>query len=155
MFVRLLCLILMLSTPAILRAQQEKLPPKDLAWVEKTHPDAIKTNTGLRYVVLKSGAGETAHRGDMVSVLYTGRLISGETFDEVDDPAHPFSFRLGRHFVIPGWDYILQLMRPGDKWLVIIPSELAYGTRGRLPAIPRNATLVFTMELVKVQRPED
>lgn len=155
MFARFLCLILILSTPAIVHAQREKLPPKDLAWVEKTYPDAIKTNTGMRYVVIKEGSGEKARRGDMVSVLYSGRLVDGPTFDEVTDPNHPFSFRLGRNYVIPGWDYILQLMRPGDKWIVIVPPELAYGTRGRLPEIPRNATLVFSMELVKVQRPED
>jgi FKBP-type peptidyl-prolyl cis-trans isomerase len=133
--------------PLALQAQREKLPPEDLAWVEQNFPNAKKSNTGIRYDILASGSGETAKPGDMVSVLYVGRLINGQTFDQVNDREKPFRFRLGRGHVIQGWDQILQLMRPGDKWVVIIPSELAYGSRGT-SRIPRDATLVFMMELL-------
>jgi FKBP-type peptidyl-prolyl cis-trans isomerase len=133
--------------PLALQAQREKLPPEDLAWVEQNFPNAKKTNTGIRYDILESGSGEKAKSGDMVSVLYVGRLLNGQTFDQVNDREKPFRFRLGRGHVIQGWDQVLQLMRPGDKWVVIIPSELAYGSRGT-GRIPRDATLVFMMELL-------
>lgn len=133
--------------PLALQAQREKLPPEDLAWVEQNFPNAKKSNTGIRYDILASGSGEKAKPGDMVSVLYVGRLLNGQTFDQVNDREKPFRFRLGRGHVIQGWDQILQLMRPGDKWVVIIPAELAYGSRGT-GRIPRDATLVFMMELL-------
>ncbi len=133
--------------PLALQAQREKLPPEDLEWVEQNFPNAKKSNTGIRYDILESGSGNTAKPGDMVSVLYVGRLLNGQTFDQVSDREKPFRFRLGRGHVIQGWDQILQLMRPGDKWVVIIPSELAYGSRGT-GRIPRDATLVFMMELL-------
>jgi FKBP-type peptidyl-prolyl cis-trans isomerase len=57
---------------------------------------------------------------------------------------------VGRGLVIEGWDEVLQLMKPGEKRLVIIPSELAYGTRGRIPGIPRDTTLTFDLELISV-----
>lgn len=134
------------------RAQQEKLSPDDLAYVEKTWPNAHKTSTCLRYVVEKQGTGEPANPGDKVEVLYTGRLLNGKVFDQQLDPNHPFTFRVRRGQVIVGWDQILQLMRKGDKWIVIVPSQLAYGTRGQPPTIPPDATLVFEMELIGIQR---
>jgi FKBP-type peptidyl-prolyl cis-trans isomerase len=135
--------------PLALQAQREKLPPEDLAWVEQNFPNAKKSNTGIRYDILESGTGEKAKPGDMVSVLYVGRLLNGQTFDQVNDREKPFRFRVGRGHVIQGWDQILQLMRPGDKWVVIIPSELGYGSRGT-GRIPRDSTLVFMMELLAV-----
>ncbi|MCB1104919.1 MAG: FKBP-type peptidyl-prolyl cis-trans isomerase [Opitutaceae bacterium] len=147
---RLLPALLLLLLPCALQAQREKLPPEDLDWVEKNFPDAKKSNTGIRYIEIEQGSGETAKRGDMVSMLYIGRFINGDSFDQRIDPAKPFQFRLGRGKVIQGWDQIIQLMRPGDKWLVIIPPELAYGTRGQAPRIPPDTTLVFTMHLLSV-----
>ncbi len=132
----------------VLRAQREKLPPADLEFVEKTWPAAKKTQTGIRYIVLQAGSGETPKPGDKVNVLYEGRLLDGKVFDSAKDAAQPFSFRVRRDMVIEGWDQILQFMRKGDKWLVIIPPELAYGTRGQPPKIGRSATLVFEMELI-------
>lgn len=148
-----LCLLIALTCllPLGLQAQREKLPPDDLEWVEKNFPDAKKTSTGLRYMVIESGSGETAKRGQMVSMLYVGRLVDGTIFDQRGDPEKPLTFRLGRYQVIAGWDQIIPLMRPGDKWLVIIPPELAYGSRGQPPHIPRRATLVFMMELLEAR----
>ncbi len=145
---RSLLLVFTLMLPLALHGQREKLPPADLEWVEKNFPQAIKTSTGLRYVVTESGTGETAKRGQMVSMLYVGRLVNGDIFDQRGDPQKPLTFRLGRQQVIAGWDQVIPLMRPGDKWLVIIPPEMAYGSRGQPPHIPRSATLVFMMELL-------
>jgi FKBP-type peptidyl-prolyl cis-trans isomerase len=149
---RLLVLAGILILPAALHAQREKLSPDDLDFVQKTWPQALKTNTGIRYIIEKEGVGDPPNPGDMVSVLYTGTFLTGKMFDRDVDPAHPFTFRLGRGLVIEGWDQVLQLMKPGEKRLVIIPSELAYGTLGRVPGIPRDTVLVFDLELLKVDR---
>lgn len=146
--VKLISVLVALIVTSALHAQREKLPPEDLEYVEKTWPEAKKTMTGIRYVILKEGEGDTAKPGDKVNVLYIGRLLDGKIFDQATDPNQPFTFRVRREAVIEGWDQILQLMKRGEKRLVIIPPELAYGTRGQPPKIGRNQTLVFEMELL-------
>lgn len=148
-----LSLSLVLAAPA-LRAQREKLPPEDVDFVEKTWPTAKKTSTGIRYIIQQQGTGQPPSAGDLVSVLFVGRLLTGETFDEQIDKDKPFTFRVGRDLVIQGWDQILQLMKKGERRLVIIPPELAYGTRGKPPKIPRDATLLFVIELTDI-KPEE
>ena len=140
-----------LLAPAML-AQREKLPPADLEYVEKTWPEAKKTTTGIRYIILREGTGEKPKAGDKVNVLYVGRLLDGKVFDQATETDKPFTFRIRREMVIEGWDQILPLMKQGEKRLVIIPPELAYGTRGQPPKIGRNATLVFEMELLSVSK---
>lgn len=140
-----------LAAPLV-RAQREKLPPEDLEFVEKNFPTAKKTSTGIRYIVLREGQGQVAKPGDKVSVLYTGKLLDGKIFDQYLDREHPFPVRVKRDEVIEGWDQILQLMKKGEKRLVIIPPELAYGTRGQPPHVPRDATLVFEMEILDIER---
>jgi FKBP-type peptidyl-prolyl cis-trans isomerase len=150
-FLPLLLAGLLLGTP-ILRAQREKLPPEDLEYVQKNWPEAKKTNTGIRYIILREGNGPVPKPGDKVAMLYVGRLLDGRIFDQTPDTEHPFVFRVRRDQVIEGWDQILQLMKVGEKRLVIIPPELAYGTRGQPPKIGRNATLVFEMELMEIRK---
>ena len=146
--VKLVLILIAIGASSALHAQREKLPPDDLEYVEKTWPDAKKTTTGIRYIILQEGQGEPPKPGDKVNVLYIGRLLNGKVFDQAMDPAQPFTFRVRREAVIEGWDQILQLMKKGEKRLVIIPPELAYGTRGQPPKIGRNQTLVFEMELI-------
>ena len=143
-----LALLLTLAVVPALPAQREKLPAADLEFVEKTWPEARKTQTGIRYLILREGAGETPKPGDKVNVLYVGRLLDGTVFDQATEPDKPFSFRVRREMVIEGWEQVLQLMRKGEKRLVIIPPEMGYGTRGQPPKIGRNATLVFEIELL-------
>jgi FKBP-type peptidyl-prolyl cis-trans isomerase len=140
------------SAPALLHGQREKLPPDDLEYVEKTWPQAKISNTGIRYVVEKQGTGPLLMPGDLVMVHYTGKLLSGKVFDKNYDAKKPFTFRVDRGVVIEGWDQILQLMRPGDKWIVIVPPELAYGRRGSPPVIPSYATLIFEMEILGIKK---
>ena len=135
-----------------LRAQREKIPPEDLEFVEKTWPEAKKTNTGIRYIILKEGSGPVGQPGDKAKVLYTGRLLNGTIFDQKLDAKDPFLLRIGRGEVIVGWDQILKQMKAGEKRLVIVPPELAYGTRGQPPKIGRNATLVFEMEVIELAK---
>ena len=146
--VKLGLLLIAIGASTALHAQREKLPPDDLEYVEKTWPDAKKTTTGIRFVILQEGQGETPKPGDKVNVLYVGKLLNGKVFDQATDPAQPFTFRVRRDAVIEGWDQILQLMKKGEKRLVIIPPELAYGTRGQPPKIGRNPTLLFERELI-------
>lgn len=145
-------LLLCFCSAPLLRAQREKLPPDDLEYVEKTWPNAKKTNNGIRYVIQREGQGESPKPGDTVSVLYVGQLLRGQVFDQNQDRENPFTFRVAREQVIAGWDQILQAMKRGEKRLVILPPELAYGSRGQPPKIPRNATLVFEIELLDFKR---
>ena len=147
-----LLLVLALLQPLAARAQREKFTPDDLDLIEKAYPSAQRTNMGVRFLVEQAGSGAPPVPGDVVTVIYTGSLLhGGRVFDKSPDRAHPFIFRVGRGYVIRGWDHILQLMRPGERRLVIIPAELAYGSRGSLPRIPRDAPLVFEVELVSVR----
>lgn len=132
-----------------LQAQREKLPWDDRVIVEKTWPKAIKTSTGLRYVILKEGTGDAkAQAGDKLTVLYQGRLLDGTVFGDARDPAHPYPVRIGRDQLIPAWEEALKQMKRGEKRLIIVPYELGYGTRGDPPRIPRRATLIFEIELL-------
>jgi FKBP-type peptidyl-prolyl cis-trans isomerase len=135
-----------------LHAQRETLPPQDQEIVKQKWPDAKRSISGLRYVVEKEGTGDPANPGDQVSVLYTGMLLDGTVFNEAKDPNNPFTFRVGRGLVIEGWDQALRLMREGSKMTLIVPYELGYGTRGNPPHVPRAATLVFEIELLKIER---
>jgi FKBP-type peptidyl-prolyl cis-trans isomerase len=147
----LISILGLLSVPA-LHAQREKLPPEDLELVEKKWPEAKKTNSGIRYIIQREGQGESPKPGDVVSVLYVGQLLDGKIFDQYQDREKPFTFRVAREQVIDGWDQVLQLMKRGEKRLVIIPPELAYGSRGQAPKIPRGATLVFEIDLIEIKR---
>jgi FKBP-type peptidyl-prolyl cis-trans isomerase len=141
--------LLVLAVPSM-RAQREKLPPEDLEIVEKKWPETRRTYTGLRYVVLKPADKDSASPvpGMIVSVRYKGMLLNGTVFDESPDVDHPLKARLGRGELIEGWEEALQKMHKGEKWLLIVPPEMAYGARGKPPSIPRRATLVFEMELL-------
>ncbi len=132
--------------PAMAR---EKLPPEDLEIVEQRWPDAKKTFTGLRYVIMEPGdaKGTNPVSGTMVSVAYKGMLLNGTVFDQCP-PDKPLIVRLDRGGLIDGWEEALQKMHKGEKWLLIVPPEMAYGATGRPPVIKRYATLVFEMQLL-------
>lgn len=144
------CLLVVLSLlAAIPLMAREKLPPEDLAIVEQRWPEAKKTVTGLRYIVLQPGetGGPSPVAGMKVSVVYKGMLLNGKIFDQ-NTPENPLKVRLDRGDLIDGWEQALQQMHKGEKWLLIVPPEMAYGARGRPPEIKRYSTLVFEMELL-------
>jgi FKBP-type peptidyl-prolyl cis-trans isomerase FklB len=108
----------------------------------------VVTLPGLQYMVLQSGPGSGQHpkRSDDVTVRYEGRFINGQVFDSSPrNGLDTTTFPLGR--LIPGWVAALQMMRPGDVWMIYLPSNLAYGAPGKDP-IPPYSTLVFRVELV-------
>ena len=105
------------------------------------------TASGLQYRVIKQGAGKTPTAADMVTVTYKGWLIDGTVFDQTD-PGQTATFPAGQ--LIPGWVEALQLMKEGDEWEIVLPSNLGYGEAGAGGGIPPNQTLVFNMALLKV-----
>ncbi len=110
-----------------------------------------KTDSGLRYKMIAEGNGKKAEKGQTVSVHYKGMLPDGTVFDSSYKRKQPIEFPLGKGHVIEGWDEGIQLLKEGDKARFVIPSNLAYGSRGAGGVIPPDATLVFDVELVKVK----
>ena len=111
--------------------------------------EVITTDSGLQYEVLASGDGASPAPADLVTVHYTGTLIDGTVFDSSVQRGQPAEFPANR--LIPGWVEALQLMQVGDKWMLYIPSDLAYGERGAGGAIGPNQTLIFEIELLGVR----
>jgi FKBP-type peptidyl-prolyl cis-trans isomerase FkpA len=114
----------------------------------------ITTQSGLKYTDQKIGTGAEAVKGAYVEVHYTGWLyIDGKRdkkFDSSLDRNQPFSFQLGAKEVIAGWDEGVQGMKVGGKRELIIPANLAYGTRAVGGVIPANSILNFEIELLRV-----
>lgn len=106
------------------------------------------TASGLQYEVLTEGKGIKPSATDEVTVHYTGKLIDGTVFDSSVERGEPATFGVSQ--VIPGWVEALQLMNEGSKWRLFIPSNLAYGPNGAGGVIGPNATLIFDVELIKV-----
>ena len=110
----------------------------------------IQTESGLQYMVLKEGTGAKPGPTDEVTVHYTGKLINGTVFDSSVERGEPATFPLNK--VIPGWTEGLQLMSEGAKYRLFIPSERAYGEKGAGEQILPNSTLIFDVELIKVEK---
>lgn len=108
------------------------------------------TPSGLQYVVEKEGTGAQPTAEDEVTVHYTGKLLDGTVFDSSVSRGEPATFPLNR--VIPGWTEGVQLMKEGAKYTFFIPSDLAYGPQGVPNAIPPHSTLIFDVELIKVNK---
>jgi len=110
--------------------------------------------SGLKYTDSKVGDGAIATSGHKVSVHYTGWLSNngekGKKFDSSVDRGQPFSFGLGARQVIRGWDEGVAGMKVGGKRTLVIPPDLGYGAQGAGGVIPPNATLIFDVELLKV-----
>jgi FKBP-type peptidyl-prolyl cis-trans isomerase len=107
------------------------------------------TMSGLQYRVIKAGTGKSPTVNDQVTVTYKGWLIDGTVFDQTE-PGQSATFPAGA--LIPGWVEALQLMKEGDEWEIVIPSQLGYGEAGAGGVIPPNQTLVFDMALLTVQK---
>ena len=108
----------------------------------------VTTSSGLQYEVISQGSGQKPGAGDTVKVQYEGTLLDGTVFDSSYERGEAAEFPVG--MVIPGWVEGLQLMNVGSTFRFVIPSDLAYGTRGAGETIPPNSTLIFKVELLDI-----
>jgi peptidyl-prolyl cis-trans isomerase A (cyclophilin A) len=137
-----------------LKQQQDKDAKANAALDEKLKAhvgNATKTASGLYYEITEAGSGAKPKRGQTVSVHYAGYLLNGQKFDSSFDRNQPIQVAIGTGQVIAGWDEGIMLLNEGAKAKFIIPPQLGYGAQGAGGVIPPNATLIFEVQLVKVQ----
>lgn len=126
-----------------LKAEQDKIDQE----INNRYPGAVSTASGLKYVVLKEGEGnKSPKKGGRVTVHYTGSFLNGKIFDSSVQRGSPVDFQVGQ--VIEGWNEALVSMKKGEKRILVIPPELAYGVYGVPNVIPPNSTLIFEVELL-------
>ncbi len=136
--------------------KNEELAIKDKAEGEaflatnKNDPGVVTLPDGLQYKVLTDGTGDMPTTTDIVTVNYRGTLLDGTEFDSSFKRGQPAKFPVNG--VIHGWTEALLKMKTGSKWQLFIPSELAYGERGR-PGIPPNSVLIFEVDLLSMENP--
>lgn len=107
-------------------------------------------NQKVTITIINEGTGRKPKTGELIKVHYTGKLEDGTEFDSSHKHGAPFEFHVGVGMVIQGWDQALLQMRVGEKALLHIPAELAYGPSGVPGLIPSNAPLLFEVELLEI-----
>ena len=142
-------------------AQPTSSPSQPITEATTTNPTTATTtmptdnSNQLQITDEVVGTGATAESGDTVTVNYVGSLTNGTVFDaSANHGTSGFTFTLGAGQVIPGWDQGIVGMKEGGKRKLVIPPSLAYGNQAIGNVIPANSTLVFEVELVKVQKPK-
>lgn len=133
-------------------AEAEKNVAEGKAYLTKNgkNPEVTTLDNGIQYKVLKQGAGESPSEADTIFAHYEGKFINGEVFDSSFQRGTPLKFEMSN--VIQGWGEVLKLMKPGDKWEVAIPANLAYGAKGAGDRIGPNKTLIFIIELIQFDK---
>ncbi|MFQ5512305.1 MAG: FKBP-type peptidyl-prolyl cis-trans isomerase [Candidatus Krumholzibacteriia bacterium] len=127
-------------------------PPAPEPWSDEGF-EIMVTETGLQYVDFKVGEGDVPEMGNTIVVRYSGFLDDGTLFDTTYFRGVPIAFVLGEGGLVPGWLEGLLTMRVGGQRKLIIPPYLGYGEKGFKKRIPPNATLIFDIELLSVERP--
>ena len=135
------------ATMLALQETNKKVGDEFLA-ANKKKDGVVVTESGLQYEILTPGKGNSPKAEETVTVHYTGTTIAGKVFDDSTKRGEPAVF--GVNQVIPGWTEVLQLMKEGAKYRVVIPPTLAYGERGVPPMIEPNSVLVFEVELISI-----
>ncbi|MEM6766487.1 MAG: FKBP-type peptidyl-prolyl cis-trans isomerase [Bacteroidota bacterium] len=130
------------------KSMKAKEEGKAFLAANKAKEGVVELPSGLQYKVLEAGEGSSPTTADRVEVHYEGKLIDGTVFDSSYKRGETITFGVTQ--VIAGWTEALQLMKPGDKWQLVIPSDLAYGDRGAGRDIPPGATLIFDVELISI-----
>jgi FKBP-type peptidyl-prolyl cis-trans isomerase FkpA len=131
------------------KPEDAKTEPAAPAAAEKKETGKVTTTaSGLKYEILKDAEGPKPSATDQVTVHYKGTLVDGTEFDSSYGRGQPATFPLNR--VIKGWTEGVQLMSPGAKYKFTIPPELGYGAGGAGGKIPPNSTLIFEVELIKI-----
>ncbi len=149
-------LVAVCSCVALVACRDEPAQNRGATEAAGTQQDAecergmVTTESGLEYEEIECGTGEEAARGDTVLVHYTGTLGNGEEFDP-SRGGEPFAFTIGAGQVIQGWEEGIAGMRVGGRRRLTIPPVLGFGAAGYPPVIPKNATLIFDVELLAVK----
>jgi len=133
-----------------LNAEVEKEKGKNFLADNKKRKEVMETASGLQYEVIVMGKGPKPNATDQVKVHYTGKTLDGQIFDSSVQRGEPITFGLNQ--VIPGWTEGLQLMPVGSKFMLYIPSNLAYGENGAGDMIKPGATLIFEVELLEIPK---
>ena len=140
---------------ALISKREKKMANDNLAKskvfleANKKQPGVKTTASGLQYLEITPGKGNSPKLSDIVTVNYRGTLLDGTEFDSSYGRSEPNTFQLDN--LIPGWQEALQLMKPGAKWKIFVPPQLAYGPQGAGQVIEPNSALIFEIELVKVK----
>ncbi len=121
----------------------------DFLVANRDQEGVVETESGLQYKIIESGEGPSPAAGDLVVVHYRGRLLNDTEFDSSYSRGQPAEFYVNQ--VIRGWQEVLQLMKPGDRWEVYISPDLGYGETGAGGSIGPNELLVFEVDLVEVK----
>lgn len=126
---------------------------KSADFMERNRQQAgvVQLPSGIQYAVIRKGEGRISPTvTSMVTVNYRGMLVDGTEFDSTWARGAPVHFEVDK--VIRGWQDVLPRMHVGDRWKVVIPPQLAYGTHGALPRIGPNEALVFEIELLDIRQ---
>ena len=115
------------------------------AYITDNNLDATRSNSGLYYVIENPGTGAQPTATSNVRVAYKGYFTNGNVFDESDD--NGISFPLTN--VIPGWTEGIQYFREGGNGILLVPSNLGYGSRGT-NGIPGGTVLIFDVALIEI-----
>jgi FKBP-type peptidyl-prolyl cis-trans isomerase FkpA len=145
----------MAETDSLLKAAQIVKDDKILQdYLAKNHINAVKAPKGTYVEITDPGTGEQVDTGKAVSVLYKGTTLDGKIFDQSYDatgkPGEPYTFIVGKHMAIEGWDDGMKLFKKGGKGKLFVPSVLAYGSRGAGGQIKANENLIFEVNVVDV-----
>jgi len=135
------------QTESLAKSNLEK--GKEFLETNKQNKNIITLASGLQYTILASGKGEHPKPNDSVTVNYRGTLIDGTEFDSSYSRNESITFQVNH--LIKGWQEALVLMKPGDKWKLFVPSELAYGNQAAGAIIKPNSTLIFELELLAIK----
>ena len=117
--------------------------------IKQKFPNAVKTENGIFYTIIKEGKGVKAQTGKTLTMKYKGALLDGTVFDD-SDMHEPLKFVAGAGQLIAGFDQQALQMAAGEKRIIVIPPELGYGSRGAGGVIPPDSYLVFELELLSV-----
>ena len=128
-------------------AQREEV----LAEINGLYPNALVTESGIRYIVQTTGRGPKPEAGSEVSVKYKGMFLSGEVFDDSEQHGQHLEFPVGVGIIMSGIDEAVSDMTLGEIRTVILPPELAFGDRGVDNFIPPNSFVVFEFELLEIK----
>jgi peptidylprolyl isomerase len=146
--------------------QEKKKITRESALIKKKWPDILEADSGLKFLIVQQGKGEVPLPGSKVRVRYTGEILGGKMYFSTDEgipddepPSEEFVMQIGQNQVTPGFDQVIAQMREGEKRILVLPSQLAYGTGGfyakevegkKRFVISPNSTLVYEVELIEM-----